>query len=235
MTRKLSSDEPQQELSWEEAVSRYLEAHPDYFLHHPEVLAKLQLRHETGGRVVSLLEYQVERLRQDNRALARQLDELVQIARDNDALTARLHRFAFAMIEARSLDEVIDGTYELLRQDFRVDFVGLRLRIAGTRRELAGEDDRRLNDLVQRLADGKTLAGARLEESLMRYLFGEQASDIRSCALVPLRLRGPLGVLALGSLDAQRFTAGLGTVYLGRLGELLACAVTVQLGGGGRR
>lgn len=231
MTRKLSSDEPQQEASWEEAVSRYLEAHPDYFQRHPDLLARLQLRHETSGRAISLIEYQVERLRHDNRALARELNELVEIARGNDALTARLHRFALAMIEARGLDEVIDGTYEMLRQDFRVEAVALRLRLAGARGEFVGEDDWRLHDLLQRLADGKTVAGARLEESLMRYLFGDQAADIRSCALVPLRWRGPLGVLALGSLEAQRFTAGLGTVYLGRLGELLACAVTVHLGG----
>ncbi len=228
MTQKLSSDE-QQEISWEEAVSRYLEAHPDFFQHHPEILASLHLRHETGGRAVSLIEYQVEHLRRRNRELTGQLNELVQIARDNDALTARLHRFAIAMIEARNLDEVVDGAYELLRQDFRVDTVGLRLRVAGARRELVGEDDRRLSDLLQRLADGRTVAGARLEESLMRYLFGEPAADIRSCALVPLRLRVLLGVLALGSFDAQRFTAGLGTVYLGRLGELLACGVAVHL------
>ncbi len=234
MTRKLpSGNETQSEISWEEAVGRYLEAHPDYFLRHPEVLTRLHLRHEVDGRAVSLIEYQVERLRRDNRELARQLDELVGIARDNDLITTRLHRFALAMIEARGLDEVLDGAYEMLRGDFRVDAVALKLRVAGARRECVGAADRRLEDLLPRLADGKTLAGVRLDESLMRYLFAEEAARVRSCALVSLRRRAPLGVLALGSHDEQRFTAGLGTVYLGRLGELLASAVGAHLDGTG--
>jgi uncharacterized protein YigA (DUF484 family) len=41
MTQKLPSTELQTELSWEEAVSRYLEDHPDYFQRYPEVLARL--------------------------------------------------------------------------------------------------------------------------------------------------------------------------------------------------
>jgi uncharacterized protein YigA (DUF484 family) len=232
MTQKLpSGDEAGSEIPWEEAVGRYLEAHPDYFLRHPEVLARLQLRHETGGRAVSLIEHQVERLRRDNRELARQLEELVGIARDNDLITARLHRFALAMIEARTLDEVLDGAYEMLRHEFRLDTVGIRLRAHCARRECVGEEDRRLEAVLERLAGGKTVAGVRLDESLMRYLFAEEAAGVRSCALVPLRLRGPFGVLALGSHDEARFAAGLGTVYLGRLGELLAGALGVHLRG----
>ena len=37
------------------------------------------------------------------------------------------------------------------------------------------------------------------------------------------------GVLALGSRDAQRFRADMGTVYLARLGELLMAAIVRHL------
>ena len=55
--------EQEQELSWEEAVSRYLQENPDYFLHHPDTLAALTLRHHANGQVVSLIERQVQLLR----------------------------------------------------------------------------------------------------------------------------------------------------------------------------
>jgi hypothetical protein len=86
-------------------------------------------------------------------------------------------------------------------------------------------DDRRLMSLLKMLAAGRTVCGARMEEGLLAFLFGEAAGAIRSSALVPLGSREPHGVLALGSHDPNRFHEGQGTVYLTRLGELLAAAL----------
>jgi len=56
--------------------------------------------------------------------------------------------------------------------------------------------------------------------------FGEAAPHLKSFALVPLRRAGhELGVLALASEDAQRFYPEMGTLYLTRIGDLLACAL----------
>src|SRR5581483_3643667 len=118
MTQNVTSDE--QELSWEEAVARYLEEHPDFLQRHPEILAKLSLRHDVEG-ATSLIERQVRALRSENEALRTQLRELVAIARENDVLSARLHRFALAMADSASLDDVFDNAYEMLRREFRID------------------------------------------------------------------------------------------------------------------
>src|SRR4030065_1349468 len=120
MTQKLPSEELQTELSWEEAVARYLEDHPDYFQRHPETLARILLTHETGGKAVSLIERQVQVLREQNQALQRQLRDLVNNARENDVLGARLHRFATARGSCTPLADGRDTTYDLLRQEFHL-------------------------------------------------------------------------------------------------------------------
>jgi len=223
MTQKLPTDELQSELSWEDAVSRFLEDHPEYFSRHPEILGRLMLPHETGGKAVSLIERQVQVLREQTQNLQRQLRELVQNARDNDVLGGRLHRFATAMVGCHSLDEVIDTTCDLLRQEFKLDAVVILLqgRSTGGRPELVPEDDKRLNTLLQQFGSGKPICGGKFEESLMSYLFGEHAAEIRSSALIPLGEKNPTGVLGLGTHDTHRFHPGMGTVYLARLGELL--------------
>src|SRR3989344_5850263 len=84
MKQKLPSEELQSELSWEEAVARYLEDHPDYFQRYPETLSRILLSHETGGKAVSLIERQVQVLRGQNQALLRQefkLDAVVILLR----------------------------------------------------------------------------------------------------------------------------------------------------------
>ncbi len=232
MTQKLPSGEFDTELSWEEAVSRYLEDHPDYFVQHPETIAKLILSHEVGGRAVSLIERQVQVLREQNQNYQQQLRELVNNARENDVLSGRVHRFATAMISCGSLDNVLDTAYDLLRQEFRLEAVAIQFlgRSADSaRREFVMDDDKRLNALLRQFSSGKPICGGKYEESLMGYLFGEQAHEIKSSALIPLGEKNPRGVLAFGTHDPHRFHPGMGTVYLSRLGELLMHNITQHL------
>lgn len=224
MTQNVTNDEQQDELSWEEAVRRYLEEHSDFFLRHPAILARLQLHHDTGGRAVSLIERQVRVLRDENASLARQLHELVAIARENDVLAARLHRFALAMADSASLDDVFDNAHEMLRREFKLDAVAIVCRGDAPpgfpRSEFVG-DDPRLRAALDQHAGPKPACGAGFDESLLRYLFGERAAEVRSAALIALGANPTVGLLALGAHDPHRFHAAMGTVYLAKLGDIL--------------
>jgi uncharacterized protein YigA (DUF484 family) len=59
-------------------------------------------------------------------------------------------------------------------------------------------------------------------------LFGAQAKDIGSVALLPLGTRGSLGLLALGSPDRDRFHPGMGTEFLARMADFVADALTAH-------
>jgi uncharacterized protein YigA (DUF484 family) len=224
MSQKQPHSELQQEISWEDAVARYLEEHPDYFQRHPELLARITLIHQVGGRAVSLIERQVQVLRDQSRNLQRQLRELLGNARDNDALADRLHRLALAMVDGRTLDDALDAAGDILRQEFQFDGARLLLRardgFAPGRAEVA-PDDAMLEELLRQVAAGKPVCGEAPEASVLRSLFGEHATDIKTWALIPLGGASPFGALCLGSRDPYRFHAGMGTVYLTRLGELL--------------
>lgn len=221
MSQKQPSSELQQEISWEDAVARYLEENPDYFQRHPDLLARIALSHEVGGRAVSLIERQVQVLRDENRNLQRQLRELLGNARDNDALTARIHRFALAMADARTLDDTLDAASDILRQEFNLD--GVRLLVRGHAGAVG--DDRQLDELLARVQEGKPVCGEAPEAATLRALFGEHATDIKTWALVALGGASPFGALAVGSRDPYRFHAGMGTVFLTRIGELLTHAL----------
>ena len=223
MTQNVSSDEQEKELSWEEAVSRYLDDHPDFFLRRSEILTKLALRHDAGG-ATSLIERQVRLLRAENDTLRNQLRDLVAIARENDILSARLHRFALAMADSASLDDVFDNAYEMLRREFKIDAVAILCRGEGNaafaRPEFVG-DDSRLLSVIREYGAGKPVCGAGFDESLLKYLFGLSAAAVSSAVLVGLGTRGAFGILALGSNDPRRFHADMGTVYLAQLGDAL--------------
>jgi uncharacterized protein YigA (DUF484 family) len=246
MSTKLPSGGQEQELSWDEAVARYLTENPDYFLHHPETLAALTLRHHASGQVASLIERQVQVLREKNEKLERQLRELLSHARENDVLGERLHQFALAMLDSGALDEALSTARDMLRQQFKLDAVVILLKggaeVLRGRPECAEPGDRRFDGVVQKFASsgqtsalparsqaGKPLCGLKHDSDTLNYLFGSQAQDIRSTALVLLAGKDTTGVLCLGSSDPQRFHPQMGTLYLSKFGELLMSAITRYL------
>jgi len=229
MSKKL----PSEELSWEEAVSRYLEDNPEYFERRPDILAAIRLPHVERGKAISLIERQVQVLRDRNLAVQQQMRELVTVARENDILSERLHRFAVAMVDSASLDDVLDTAKDMLRQEFKLDAVVILLNaeVDGHhgRPEFITAGDEEFQALIKQCRAKGPVCGGRYETETMAYLFSELASEIKSTTLIALK--GPLreGLLCMGSRDPHRFHPEMGTIYLTRLGELLMRGVARYL------
>ena len=231
----MSKKSPSEELSWEEAVSRYLEDNPEYFERRPDILAAIRLPHVERGKAVSLIERQVQVLRDRNLAVQQQLRELVTLARENDILSERLHRFAVAMVDSASLDDVLDTAKDMLRQEFKLDAVVILLNAeAGNhhgRPEFVVAGDDKFQALIKQCSPKVPVCGGKYTAETMAYLFSELASEIKSTALIALKDPVREGLLCMGSRDPHRFHPEMGTVYLIRLGELLMRAVARHLHG----
>ncbi|MGE5626222.1 MAG: DUF484 family protein [Bacillota bacterium] len=212
-----------------DSVVEYLLGHPEFFEAHAELLAKLRVPHPTGT-AISLIERQVEVLRQQHRQLERKLVDLIEVARANDTLIERIHRLALALLEGANLPERLYALQEELRERFGADEVSLFLLHAKPQQADAGParwltpDDPGLEQFRDFLKSGKSHVG-RLRPPQLEFLFGDQAERIASSALVPLGDKGDLGLLAVGSHDAERFSPTLGTAFLTRISELVTAAV----------
>jgi hypothetical protein len=208
-----------------EQIAAYLDKHPEFFEEHPDLLAGLRLSH-TSGKAVSLIERQVQLLREQNESLKSRLMELVNVARDNDRLSSRMHQMTLDLLQAASLVELLDKLEDHLRNEFKADAVALRL---------AGLDETRQRDsgvetllidagtkalFPTSLCDGKPQCG-RLKQQQLEFLFGGQAPDIESAAVIPLGDHGHDGLLAIGSREVNRFNPCMGTLFLSHLGDLL--------------
>lgn len=228
----MAKEEPQTEVSWEDAVARFLEDNPDFFSDRPELLAQLELTHPERGTAVSLIERQVGVLREQGQTLQRQLRELISNARENDVIGRRLHEFACSLLQADGVPAVIEISRSQIREKFRLDAVALRLAAASvpeaSSAEIVAEDDD-LRQLLESAKGDAPLCGVALPEVLQARLFGETAEGIRSVVVVPLSGDDIRGVLVLGSQDPHRFEPGMATDYLVRLGELLRIALDRHL------
>jgi uncharacterized protein YigA (DUF484 family) len=206
-------------------VHDYLANHAEFFNDYPELLADLQLSH-ASGKAVSLIERQVQVLRDQNHELKQRLLELVDVARDNDRLNERLHHLTLELIRAGSLKELIDSLEHQLRNKFMADAIILHLPDLdeSRQRETGAQplviDDQLRELLPTPLTENKPQCG-RLKEAQAEFLFGEQAAAIESSAVIPLGENACRGLLTIGSREVNRFNPCMGTVFLIHLGELL--------------
>jgi uncharacterized protein YigA (DUF484 family) len=224
-----------QEVLNDVSVGDYLQTFPDFFERNSSLLTKLRLPHiRDAGATVSLVERQVEVLRERNQSLERKLKELVDVARANDALADRIHRLSQRLIQVRSLQGSINAIETSLREDFDAMHSVLVLFIpearalepaAGRFLRAAAADDDGMRSFESLLSGAKPRCG-QIRDSQRCYLFGDDADGIGSVALTPLGAKGSLGLLAIGANDADRFHPAMSTEFLSRIGELVSYALT---------
>lgn len=209
-------------------VAQFLKSHPSFFGERPDLLESIIVPHPHGGRAVSLAERQMVSLRDKVKVLEGKLGELIRFAEENDAISEKVHRLAVALSATRDFPAMTAGLYFHLREDFAVPHVALRVWAKAVPVDFAESDA--VTDEQRTIAEGfgAPQCGAAAGNAFSAW-FGEAAAHVRSLALVPLGQTSVFGLLALGSEDPQRFYAEMGTLYLRRIGELTASAVSARL------
>jgi uncharacterized protein len=217
----------------EAAVASYLSATPEFFDRHAQLLAKIRLPDSRGGpSTVSLLERQVEVLRERNRDLERKVKDFIEVARENDALGSRVLAMARRLIGARGHAAVVAAIEAALREEFGAGQSVLVLTAGKAPKGLAESRFLRIVPAeLPAMRSFETLFNAgrprcgQLRDSQRDFLFGADAAEVGSVALVPLGSKGSLGMLACGSNDSHRFNPTMSTDFLAHIGELIAAAL----------
>lgn len=217
----------------EAQVVAYLKAHPQLLTDHPQLLETLELTHAAGS-AVSLIERQVELLRGKNARLEARLNRLIDTARENETRAENVLRLARTLIRAPSLANIVVGLRASMREDFGIDevFVGLNGG-AYKRHDIDGIVPIEAGGSIARAYDNfirtRLIECGPIGEERARLLFPKAEQPVRSAAVVPLEKEKNLGMLALGSRDAERFQPRQGKLFLEITAELVAAAIRARL------
>jgi uncharacterized protein YigA (DUF484 family) len=210
-------------------VARYLQDNPGFFDAHADLLASISVPHPHGGRAVSLVERQVDLLREKNKVLERRLAELLRIGRENDAIAERLQRWSRDLLRERDAAQLPARVVDGMTEGFTVPQVALRLwRVAPTFADLP--EAAPVEAEVIAFTDGlrQPYCGANGDVKAATWLPGGGAQT-RSIALLPLRVGAApeaFGLLVLGSPDPSRFERGMGTTFLERISEIASASLS---------
>jgi len=206
-------------------IAAWLRQHPNFLQQFPDLALSLTIPREEG-KAASLASYQLEILREKNRELNRRLHELFAIAEDNERLAVRTHQLTLALMRQRERAGVVRAMAASLSEDFNGDLV--RMVLFAPVPGLADEDwllisprtSPALSPLADILDSGEPLCG-RLHPDKQALLYASHTDTIQASALLPL---DGLGLIAIGSVDSNRFWPGMGTLFLRMMGEAFTTA-----------
>lgn len=206
-------------------VAQYLADNPHFFDEYAGLLGEVKLASPVTGKAVSLQERQMEVMRDKYRALELRMAELVRLAQDNAAIANRFHAWTQVLLKsaggAALPRDLVDG----LAAQFGVPQVTLRLWdvAAGHAGAWFTED---VSDDARIFAGSlrAPYCGPNKDFEAVRWLPG--ADTVQSTVILPLRDgEATFGLLILGSPEAGRFSADMGTDFLVHIGETASAAL----------
>ena len=205
-----------------EIITDYLRENPSFLYDQPEILENLYLPHSTGS-AVSLVERQVGLLRERNSKLRSRLNILSSKAVENELLLEKTQSLILMMLDAKTLNQVIEDLNKCLSKDFSVEFCSLIIFGSNVNTKARGAkftDYDFAKEHITSIVSSKILCGV-VRDTELEFLFGKDASSIGSIAAVVIESRKPMAVLSIGHRDSNFYTSDTGTMFLAYLGKVL--------------
>ena len=233
INNEAAPNEKEQQLAIDLQLIGLLRDNPDILDRHPELLSVLELSHNSGG-AVSLIERQVGVLRQQIKGKEKQLLELVDVARDNERLADIRHQLAVDLLTSHDVADVINIVLDAFKTALNADHAVIKLfsedktLIEQSPDLYVDKNDEALNAFKTMMQHKNTVCGKSTEEQ-KSYLFDDQASSIKSVAIIPLVAGANLGLVGLGANDMARFSSSKGTDFLSQIGELISASLAFHL------
>jgi len=212
----------------ENKVIRFLRANLGFLDEHPDLLRDLWISHSTGS-AVSLLERQVTLLRDENSRVKRQIEELMNFARENEVLTRKIHDLTLTLITAVNPRTIFLSLNRSFVEDFSADQV-----FCFVFADAVSFDHDEVSEFVGAGAAIRVAFSGVIEErnakcgplsKEQRVTLFEDENHEGSAVVMPLNGNGWDGVVIVSSEDSEKYQAYMGTEFLTYLSNVISLAL----------
>lgn len=200
-------------------VADFLLFNPDFLSKNPEILNSIEVIHETGG-AVSLIQRQVELLRENYNSTTNNLLDLLSIAKTNEEIFSQTKELILSLIETKSIIEIAEKIEHVFEKEFnatkcRLVFFKDNKAIPKGRLKDAKESHKNFGDKYNSI----DIYCGPISEKQATFIFGKRTKIIE-CALVPLRSSEFPGLIAIGSNVAGKYSAEKDSLFLDFIAEV---------------
>jgi len=201
-----------------EDVAGYLKDHSDFFQQHSDLMLMMDLTDHADGSI-SLVERQMKGLRQRNKDIADEMQNVIRNAQDNQQLLKQTMTLTLQLIPAESVEQLTVLLFEQLSSLY--DINSRNLLLDATKFSQSTVDMNIIRDALGDNFPKQQPVCGRLKTSEKETLF-EDHNLVRSAAILPLGEKGELGLLVLGSEDEVHFDPEMGDLFLLLISDILS-------------
>lgn len=206
-------------------VARFLQTNPAFFQEHAELFANLRVPHPNETRAISLGERQIMTLRARAKDLEWQLSGLVHNASGNERISKTLNDWCCRMLSEDDAGQIPAHIVRSLGDLFDLPTIALRVW------ELPKLTDSEFNEDVTESIRAyarelvKPYCGPLKDQEAAGWL-GTPPASLAIIALRPSGSSEPIGLLVMGSDEAERFTPDMGTAFLDTINKLASASLS---------
>jgi uncharacterized protein YigA (DUF484 family) len=204
-----------------EQIAAYLVENPDFFTKFPQVIEQISIPHIHKGSV-SLMELQSEQLRKKVRSLSHKLNQLINVAKQNEAIYRIYADLNLRILKCTNLADLVFILEEVIQENLHLASVTLKP-FKGA--HALPEIQRRL--FMEKRFKTQRFFFGRLSDHERKLLFADQEAN--SVALLLIGDLDEFGILAIGSKDPGHFNPGMDTLLITQLQQFLGILLPKML------
>ncbi|MDX2073384.1 MAG: DUF484 family protein [Alphaproteobacteria bacterium] len=219
----------------DEEVRTFLLAHPDFLRENIDILEAANKERDLGDGIVDFQSFLVRNLQKNSESLKNKYDVLVDFCRDNMSIQGQVHRAALRLIQARTLEQLLEVITQDLVSLFDVDVVRLAMESEAAEAYETYYSEHNYSGIVFVVPGTVEYAIGKKNINMIadtakdvpvgfEQIFSDCEALIQSCALLKLELeltQRPV-ILAFGVRYPDRFHPGQGVELLNFLGQIVA-------------
>ncbi|MBL4773376.1 MAG: DUF484 family protein [Alcanivoracaceae bacterium] len=207
-------------------IINFLISHPDFFVRHPEQLEALKVSTKNGS-VTSLINHQVNVLKDRNIQLKNKLYELISFAEENEKIMSQIFKLTLQLCQFSDIANITKHFGQFVKKSFDSDLFKIVIptydKLDSSTTVLCIDKDNEKDFFVifaEFLSKNETISG-RLKKEKLDFVFGNNSEKIGSCVILPIGEHSQKGFLAFASFNEERFNPGISTDLLSRLTHIL--------------
>lgn len=205
-------------------VINHLSNNTDFFVRHPEQLEALKVNNK-NGKVASLINHQVNVLKERNNQLKLRLSTLIGYAEENEKTMSQVFELTLQLSQISHVANVTKHFSRFVKQSFDSDFFKIVIptyeKLESSTSILCVEDLESYARVFAEFSKTNSPICGRLKKEKLEFIFGKRADKIGSTVILPIGNQAQKGLLVFASFDESRFNSDMSTDLLSRLTQIL--------------
>ena len=214
----------------ERDIAEFLLMNPDFFKSNPDVLNALEITHNSEG-TVSLVQKQVENLRNDYNSTLENLAQFLENAKENERIFSLTKKITLALLEQENITDLIEELEKRFINDFgasvcKVLFFGGEINKLPKGRVVG--KDLAIKSLGELIKPNQIYSGPiDVDSKAKKFLFGNKES-IKECVLVSLKTKNVTAILMLGSDTNDKYSPEKDSLFLEFISDVASSLIDRQ-------